>query len=124
MQKVMNFTTNGRDRVQITKEKHNYSNKKSVSISNEIGQNLRAFAMLMVASSIRMSSMLLVRWMVILFVGCDSFSTVLASASTILPVLVFVFPHKILARFGYFVIRLFDYLVAHIFPLAIQKFFV
>jgi hypothetical protein len=89
-----------------------------------IGQNSRAFAVLMVASTILMGSMPLVRWVVVMFVDCGSVSAILLSASSTLPMLVFVFSHRILNCFGYFVIWFFCYFpfsVVFIFSLSLLR---
>ena len=58
----------------------------------------------MVASATPMYCMRLVLSMVLVSTVCESFVMVLMSASTTLLSLVFVFSHKILARFGHSVI--------------------
>ncbi len=69
--------------------------------------------MLLVTSAIRIYSMPLVRWMVLMFVDCFCFSAILMSSSAMLLTLVFVFSHRILNCFGDFFIWFFEYSVLH-----------
>lgn len=93
-QDSIHFIQTGKKCEMITLQKRHISLKKSVSILKVIGQNLRASAMLMVTSAIRLNCVLLVRWVVVMFADCGCVGVVLLSASAMLPMLVFVFSHS------------------------------